>query len=210
MCRPRSAIALPSQAGGGQRSTAASDAAADAVRLARHVQSALCSRSPKPNWRGAAQQGSIRCRRRRVAIARDEQATCHLRSAVALPRRTGGGQLRTAATSAAADAMRSRETSTPCVVRALQSLSPAALAENSAARKHRVPAPAQREQARPARPVPSALCSRSPQLSWLRAAPHGSIGCRRRRAAITQDDHVMRRPRSAVALPSSASGGPCR
>ena len=76
MCSPRSAIALPSQAGGGQRSTAASDAAADAVRGARHVPPALCSRSPKPSWRRAAPQGSIRCRCRRVAIARDEQATC--------------------------------------------------------------------------------------------------------------------------------------
>jgi hypothetical protein len=124
---------------------------------------------------------------------------CRPRSAVALPSRTGGGQNSKAATNAAPDALRSRETSTPRVIRALQLLSPAELAEGSAARGHRVPPPARLDRARQARHVPSALCSRSPQPSWLRAAPHSSIECRRRRAAITQDDHVTRCPRSAPA-----------
>ena len=55
---------------------------------------------------------------------------------------TGGGQLRQAALSAAAGPSRSRMTSTPRAVRALQSLSPAELAEGSAALQHRVPPPA--------------------------------------------------------------------
>jgi hypothetical protein len=88
------------------------------------MSSALRSRSPQPSWQRAAPYGSIGCCRRRAAITQDDHVTRRPRSAVALPCRTGGGPRRQAALSAAAGASRSRETSTPRVVRAQQSLSP--------------------------------------------------------------------------------------
>ena len=88
------------------------------------MSSALRSRSPQPSWQRAAPYSSIGCRRRRAAITQDDHVTRRPRSAVALPCRTGGGPRRQAALSAAAGASRSRETSTPRVVRAQQSLSP--------------------------------------------------------------------------------------
>ena len=110
----------------------------DHARRSRHAPSVLCSRSPQLCWRRAVPLGSItiRCCRRRVAIAQDEHATCRLRSAVALPSRDGRGprQCRTAASgdSTSAPPRRSRMTSTSRAIRALQSLS----REGSAARQH--------------------------------------------------------------------------
>ena len=111
----------PSQAGGGQRRTAATSAPLtrrDHARRAHHVSSALCSRSPQQYWRRVAPQGSTKCHHWHVAIARDDHATGtrHLRSPRTLPSRAGGGQRRTAALSAKACASQSRETSTPCAV----------------------------------------------------------------------------------------------
>ncbi len=177
--------------------------------IASHAQVALPSRADREQRLTAAPSAAAGSARL-IPIARDEHATCRPHSAVALPSQTGGGQRRKAASGAAAGVLRSRETSRPRAICAPQLLSLATLAEGSSARQQRVPPLMQCDRARPARPVPSALCSRSPQLSWLRAAPHGSIGCRRRRAAITQDDPVTRRPHSAAALPSSAGVGPCR
>jgi hypothetical protein len=93
------------------------------------------------------------CRRRRDTIALDELAKCCQHSAVVLPSSAGGGQRRTAAPSATAGASRSSETSTPRVVSALQSLSPAELAEGSATWPHRVPQQALRDRVRRARHV---------------------------------------------------------
>jgi hypothetical protein len=160
----------------------------DRARRARHVPSALCRRPSQPSWRRAAPHGSTKRRRLRVAIAGpgDEHAKCRPRPAVALPRasRAGGGQRRTAALRANAGTSRSHETSTPRAVCALQSSSPAALAESSVARQHQVPPPARRGRARRARHVPSAHCSRSPRPRWRRAAPIGGIKRRSRRVAI--------------------------
>ena len=115
-------------------------ARSDHARRSRHAPSVLCSRSPQLCWRRAVPLGSItiRCCRRRVAIAQDEHATCRLRSAAALtiPSRYGRGprQRRTAASGDATSAppRRSRMTSTSRAIRALQSLS----REGSAARQH--------------------------------------------------------------------------
>ena len=68
-----------------------------------------------------------------------------------------------AASGAAAGELRSRETSTPRAVRALQSSSPAALAESRVARQNRMPTPTRCNRTRRARHVPPAICSRSPQ-----------------------------------------------
>ena len=48
----------------------------DHARRDRHVPSALRGRPPQLRWRRAAPSGRTGCRRRRVAIARDETASC--------------------------------------------------------------------------------------------------------------------------------------
>ncbi len=188
------------------------------------MSSALCWRPPQLSWRSAAPHGSIGCYHRRVAIARDDHATCCLRSACSLPSCAGRGQCCTDALVANKGASRSRETSTPrtiCAlqapspegnatrqhrllppachdrarraasscsretstphtVRDLQAFSPAELADDSTTRQHRLLPLARRDRARRARHVSSALCSRSPELSWWRAVPPGSVRCRPR------------------------------
>jgi len=173
----------------------------DRARRARQVLSALCSRPPQQRWWRAAPHGGTECHCRRVAIKRDEHAQCRQCSAVALPSRTGGGQCNMAASGVAAGASRSRETSTPRVVHALQSSSPAVLVEGSIALQHRVPLPARRDSARRARAVSSALCRLSPQPSWRRAVPHGCVRCCNLRFAVARDKHATWRLRSAGALP---------
>jgi hypothetical protein len=173
----------------------------DRARRARQVLSALCSRPPQQRWWRAAPHGGTECHCRRVAIKRDEHAQCRQCSAVALPSRTGGGQCNMAASGVAAGASRSRETSTPRVVHALQSSSPAVLVEGSIALQHRVPLPARRDSARRARAVSSALCRLSPQPGWRRAVPHGCVRCCNLRFAVARDKHAKCRLRSAGALP---------
>ena len=108
---------------------------------------------------------------------------------------------------AAGGASRSRETSTPRAVRALQSLYPAVLAEGRTAQPHCVPPAARRDRARRARHVPSALFRHSPQPCWRGATPHGRTVCRRRRAAIARDERATCRQHfAAVGLPSRAGG----
>ncbi len=85
--------------------------------------------------------------------------------------------------------------------------SPVELADDSAAPQHRLPPRASRDRSRRARHVSSALCSRSSQLSWRRAAPQGSIRCRRRCVVIAQDEPDTCRQRSADASPSRAGAG---
>jgi hypothetical protein len=173
----------------------------DHARRARHQHS----------WQRAALSSCTECRRRRVAIARDEHTVYRPRSAAPRPSTACRGLRREAALGAAAGASRSHETSTPRAVRALRAPAPAQLAEGSADSlpsgstgcRRRCVFIARDEHALP-HSVPSALHGRSPQHSWQRAALSCSTGCRRRCVVIARDEHAACSPRSAIALPNYA------
>jgi hypothetical protein len=172
MCRPRSAIALPSQAGGGQRSTASSDAAADAVRRARHVPSAH-SAVALPSRSGGGQ---------RHKTASGAAAGVFQSRETSRPRAVCAPQLLSlAALAEGSSALQQRVQPLMRCDRARQAR-PVSSAPCSRSRQ-----PHWRRTA-PSCARPPALCSRSPKPNWRGAAPQGSIRCRRRRVAIAHDE----------------------
>ena len=130
-----------------------------------------------------------------------------------------------AASGAAAGELRSRETSKPRAVRALQSSSPAALAESRVARQNRMPTPTRCNRTRRARHVPPAICSRSPQTcggprdppatptdgDWANPPNKGANCCSANYCCGRCGSHGQRRPaeRRARRAPPPLCGRTC-